>query len=201
MVSYPWIAKSWILCCVDLLRLHLLVLQKCILCPEFVRCFAWHFVHAENGCNVCSQTLRNRHLASHQYIGNIAQRNKVSNWNVNYQGQLDVRFLPNFRIPVRQKGIVHMNKVGAPCGFSGRFEDHSFSMKTKMKICSNIHWRMKMWRTQISGLLKNEDYQLPHSLKMNIAFLKLLKTEDLKTPLENVKKMKTMSCAGSPKVV
>ena len=33
---------------------------------------------------------------------------------------------------------------------------------------------------------------------MKIAFLKLLKTEDLKTPLENVKKMKTMSCAGSP---
>ena len=49
-----------------------------------------------------------------------------------------------------------------------------------------------------SGLLKNEDYQLPHLLKMKIAFLKLLKTEDLKTPLKNVKKMKTMSCAGSP---
>ena len=28
---------------------------------------------------------------------------------------------------------------GAPCGFSGRFEDGSFSMKTKMKICSNLH--------------------------------------------------------------
>ena len=56
-----------------------------------------------------------------------------------------------------------------------------------MKICSNLHWRMKMWRTQISGLLKNEDYRLPHLLKMKIAFLKLLKTEDLKTPLKNVK--------------
>ena len=29
-----------------------------------------------------------------------------------------------------------------------------------MKTCSNLHWRMKMWRTQISGLLKNEDYQI-----------------------------------------
>ena len=29
--------------------------------------------------------------------------------------------------------------IGAPCGFSGRFEDGSFSMKTKMKICSNLH--------------------------------------------------------------
>ena len=34
---------------------------------------------------------------------------------------------------------------------------------------------------------------------MKIAFLKLLRTEDLKTPLKNVKKMKTMLCAGSPK--
>ena len=54
-----------------------------------------------------------------------------------------------------------------------------------------------MW--QIFGLLKNEGYQLPYLLKMDIAFLKLLKTEDLKTPLKNVKKMKTMSCVGSPK--
>mgnify|MGYP001796337641 CR=1 FL=1 len=67
-----------------------------------------------------------------------------------------------------------------------------------MKICSNLHWRMKMWRTQISGLLKNDDYQLLHLLNMKIAFLKLLKTEDLKTPLKDVKKMKTVSCAGSP---
>ena len=89
--------------------------------------------------------------------------------------------------------------VGAPCGFSRRFEDGSFSMKTKMKICSDLHWRREMWRTQISGLLKKEDYQLPHLLKMKIAFLKLLKTEDLKTHLKNVKKMKTMSCVGSPK--
>ena len=70
-----------------------------------------------------------------------------------------------------------------------------------MKICSHLHWRMKMWRTQISGLLKNEDYQLPHLLNMKIAFLKLLKTEDSKTRLRNVKKMKTMSCAGSPMLV
>ena len=90
--------------------------------------------------------------------------------------------------------IAPSSYVGAPCGFSGRFEDGSFGMKTKMKIFSNLHWRMKMWRAQISGLLKNEDYQLPHSLKMKIAFLKLLKSEDLKTPLKNVKKMKTMVC-------
>ena len=44
-------------------------------------------------------------------------------------------------------------------------------------------------------LLKNEDYELPHLLKMKIAFLKLLKTEDLKNPLKTVKKMKTMLCA------
>ena len=35
----------------------------------------------------------------------------------------------------------------------------------------------------MSGLLKNEDYQLPSMLKIKIAFSKLLKTEDLKTPL------------------
>ena len=55
-----------------------------------------------------------------------------------------------------------------------------------------------MRRTQISGLLKNEDYRLPHLLKMKIAFSKLLKTEDLKTLCKNVMKMKTMSWAGSP---
>ena len=56
-----------------------------------------------------------------------------------------------------------------------------------------------MRRTQISGLLKNEDYKLPQLLKTKIAFLKLLKTEELKTHIKNVKKRKTMSCAGSPK--
>ena len=56
---------------------------------------------------------------------------------------------------------------------------------------------MKMQRIQISDLLKNEDYQFAHLLKMKIAISKLLKTEDLKTPLKTVKKMKTMSCAGS----
>ena len=55
-----------------------------------------------------------------------------------------------------------------------------------------------MLRTKISGSLKNEDYELPHLLKMNIVFSKLLKTEDLKTIHKNVRKMKTMSCAGSP---
>ena len=38
----------------------------------------------------------------------------------------------------------------------------------------------------------------PHLLKMKIAFLKLSNTEDLKNALKNVKKVKTMSCAGSP---
>ena len=85
-----------------------------------------------------------------------------------------------------------------PSRFSGKFEDCSFRMKTKMKICPNLHWRIKVWRTQISGLLKNEDYNLPHLLKRKIAFLELLKTEDLKSSIKNVKKMKTMSCAGSP---
>ena len=53
-------------------------------------------------------------------------------------------------------------------------------------------------KTQISGLLKNEYFQLPHLWEMKIDFLKQLKTEGLKTPLKNVKQMKTMSCAGSP---
>ena len=96
-------------------------------------------------------------------------------------------------------GQVIWDRSRVPCRFSGRFEDGGFSMKMIMKICSNLYWRMKMWRNQISGLLKSEDYRLPHLMKMNIAFLKLLKTKDLKTPLKNMKKMKTMSCAGSPR--
>ena len=58
-----------------------------------------------------------------------------------------------------------------------------------------------MWRTQISCFLENEDYKLPQLWKMKIAFLKLLKTDELKTHIKNVKKMKTMSCAGSPTLV
>ena len=67
-----------------------------------------------------------------------------------------------------------------------------------MKICSNLHWRMKMWRTQFSSMLKNEDEFLPHLLKMKNAFWKKLKTEDLKSSVKYVKKMKTTLCAGSP---
>ena len=29
--------------------------------------------------------------------------------------------------------------TGDPSGLSGRFEDANFSLKTKMKICSNFH--------------------------------------------------------------
>ena len=36
---------------------------------------------------------------------------------------------------------------------------------------------------------------------MKIAFLKLLKTGDLKAPLKNVKKMNPISCAGSPLIL
>ena len=45
---------------------------------------------------------------------------------------------------------------------------------------------------------KNEDETLPHLLKMKIAFWKMLKTEDLKSAVKDAKKMKTVSCAGSP---
>ena len=37
-------------------------------------------------------------------------------------------------------------------------------------------------------MLKNEDKALPHFLKMKIAFGKMLKTEDLKSPVEDGKK-------------
>ena len=47
-------------------------------------------------------------------------------------------------------------------------------------------------------MLKNEDKTLPHLLKMKNAFLKKLKTEDLKSAVKYVKKMKTASCAGTP---
>ena len=69
---------------------------------------------------------------------------------------------------------------------------------------------MKMWRTQFSSMLKNEDVKnlvflclknedktLPHLLKMKIAFCKMLKTEDMKTHVKDTKKMKTASCAES----
>ena len=88
---------------------------------------------------------------------------------------------------------IHLNR-GSLSVFLKIWRWH-FCMEPKMKSCSNLHWRMKMWRIQTSGLLKNEDYKLPNLVvKMKIAFLNLLKIEDLKTSNKNVKKMKTMSC-------
>ena len=55
--------------------------------------------------------------------------------------------------------------------FSGRFED---SLKTKMKITFIIWWTRKMWRAQFSPKLKNEDYKLPNSINMKIAFPNLV---------------------------
>ena len=50
--------------------------------------------------------------------------------------------------------------------------------------------RLRFISTLLYFFLKNENNQLSSWLKM--------KTEDLKAPVENVKKMKTTSCAGSP---
>ena len=61
-------------------------------------------------------------------------------------------------------------RYGAPCGFSGRFGDGSFSMKTKLKIRSNLHSIMKMRGTHLSGSLKSEDYELSYVSKMTTAF-------------------------------
>ena len=43
-------------------------------------------------------------------------------------------------------------------------------------------------------MLKNEDKALPHFLKMKIAFGKILKTEELKSPVEDGNKMNTALC-------
>ena len=86
---------------------------------------------------------------------------------------------------------------GLPAGFR-RFEDGSFSMKTKVKIRSNVHSRMKMWRTRLYGLLNSEDYKLSHMSRMTTAFWKLVKTDNLKIPITKKRKMKTLTCTGSP---
>ena len=62
--------------------------------------------------------------------------------------------------------------LGPPAGFHSRiFEGANFRFLMKTKICSDPHWRMKMWRIQFSCMLKNEDKALPH-------FLRTLKGED-----------------------
>ena len=53
-------------------------------------------------------------------------------------------------------------------------------------------------KNSFSCMLKNEDKTLPHLLKMKASLLKMLKTEDLMTPVKDAKKMKTASRAGSP---
>ena len=67
--------------------------------------------------------------------------------------------------------------------------------RSRLKFGFNIHWRMKMWRTQFDCMLMNEDQTLPNLLKTKVAFWKVLKTENMKSP---VKKTKTTPCAGSP---
>ena len=57
-----------------------------------------------------------------------------------------------FQLSSHSDLFLDLSKNGAPCRFSGRFEDGSFSMKTKMKICFNPHWRMRMWRIQIFSI-------------------------------------------------
>ena len=36
-----------------------------------------------------------------------------------------------------------------------RAEDDRFSLKTKMKICVHFYWKMKMWKIQFFGILKD----------------------------------------------
>ena len=141
-------------------------------------------------------------------------RQQFCDWGWGWCGQpsLSSRQV-SVKIVLQPAGKIHVHGpiFGAPCGFSGRFEDANLSLKTEMKICSNLHWKMKMWKTQFSAILKNEDVKnlifcvlknedktLPHLLKMKNAFWKKLKTEDLKNPVKYVKKMKTASFAGSP---
>ena len=109
---------------------------------------------------------------------------------------------PVFCWHVANTPIAQLTVTGsrAPCGFSRRFEDVVLTWRRRWRFVPTYIKEWRLWRTQISGLLKNEDYQLPHLLKVKIAFSKLLKTEDLKTPLKNVKKMKTVLCAESPRL-
>ena len=53
-------------------------------------------------------------------------------------------------------------------------------------------------KNSFSCMLKNEDKTLPHLLKTKTSLLKMLKTDDLKIPVKDAEKMKTVSCAGSP---
>ena len=54
-----------------------------------------------------------------------------------------------FPMLIGEKPTLCEIKYGAPCGFSGRFEDAKLSLKMKVEICSNLHWRLKMWENSI----------------------------------------------------
>ena len=78
--------------------------------------------------------------------------------------------------------------MGAPCGFSGRFEDsRSLSENNDEDFISDEDEDVK---NHISFMVKNEDYHFQSLLKMKMAFFKFLKKEDLKTPVKIVKKIK-----------
>ena len=63
-----------------------------------------------------------------------------------------------------QNKVTDVFNFGAPCGFSGRFENGNYSLQTKMKISFTLYWRMKMWRTQFSQMLKSEDHKFSKNL-------------------------------------
>ena len=48
------------------------------------------------------------------------------------------------------------------------------------EVSMTLHWRLKMWRPQISFMLKIEDYHFLNLFKRKILFSKFLKNEDLK---------------------
>ena len=73
--------------------------------------------------------------------------------------------------------------MGAPCRFSGRFEDSSSLSEDKDEDFISDEYV----KNHISFMVKNENYYFQSLLKMKMAFLK---KEDLKTPVKIVKKMK-----------
>ena len=74
----------------------------------------------------------------------------------------------------KKKALSYQNslELNYYCEFPGRFEDANFSLKTKMKICSNFHWIMRMCRFRMSRMLKNENKILPHFWRQWLHFEK-----------------------------
>ena len=95
-------------------------------------------------------------------------------------------------IPVPIRG-----QNGAPCRFSVRFEDAIFSLKTNMKICSNLQWRLNVWRTEFCSGWRMKIKHC-HVVADKDCVMKNVEDQRFEEPFYRWEENETLAFVGSP---